>query len=95
MKNYYVYILTSKTNGTLYIGVTSDLVKRIHQHKNNMISGFTQKYQVHKLVYYESTNDVLAAITREKQIKKWNRQWKLRLINSINPSWRDLYPELL
>ncbi len=93
-KSYYVYILASKRNGTLYIGVTSDLKKRIWEHKNNLVEGFTKKYKVHLLVYYESTNDVRSAITREKQLKKWNRKWKIGLIEKNNPQWKDLYCDL-
>jgi putative endonuclease len=91
MKSYFVYILASGRNGTLYIGVTSDLIKRIYEHKNNLVEGFTKKYHVHDLVYFEETNDVYAALTREKQLKKWNRAWKLRIIEEKNPNWRDLY----
>jgi len=94
MKYYYVYILASKKNGTLYTGVTGDLIKRVYQHKNNLIPGFTNKYGVHKLVYYEQHGDVINAITREKQIKKWRRDWKINLIERNNPEWRDLYYEL-
>ena len=90
-----VYILASKKNGTLYIGVTSNLKQRIYQHKNNLGEGFTCKYQVHRLVYCELLEDMESAITREKQIKKWNRCWKIRLITRQNPEWRDLYPDLL
>ncbi|NHN36106.1 GIY-YIG nuclease family protein [Pseudomaricurvus alcaniphilus] len=90
-----VYILASKRNGTLYIGVTSNLVRRIWEHKQNLIAGFTQKHQVHKLVYFELADDMYAAITREKQLKKWNRQWKIRLIETQNPEWRDLYSDLI
>ena len=89
-----VYILASERNGTLYIGVTSDLVKRIWQHKNDLIDGFTKKYQVHCLVYYEILSDMNEAIKREKQIKKWNRQWKLTLIEKDNPIWKDLYDDI-
>jgi putative endonuclease len=92
---YYVYILASKKHGTLYIGVTSDLVKRIHEHKNDLIEGFTQKYSVHELVYFEDTESVESAIVREKQLKKWNRAWKIRLIEKRNPEWRDLYADLI
>ena len=94
-KYYYVYILASKRNGTLYTGVTSDLIKRIHEHKNDLVPGFTQKYSVHTLVYFESTEDSCSAITREKQIKKWRRAWKLELIEAGNPEWKDLYFDLL
>ena len=92
---YYVYILASKKNGTLYIGVTSNLVKRIYEHKNELAEGFTKKYSVHKLVYFEITESVESAIAREKQLKKWNRAWKIRLIEKTNPEWRDLYMELI
>jgi putative endonuclease len=92
---YYVYLLASKRNGTLYIGVTSDLVKRVHEHKNDLIEGFTKKYNVHKLVYYEATEDINSAITREKQLKKWKRDWKIELIEKSNPEWKDLYFELI
>jgi putative endonuclease len=91
MNQSYVYILSSKRNGTLYVGVTSDLIKRIYEHKQDFIDSFTKQYQVHMLVYHEVHNDMLEAITREKQIKKWNRQWKLSLIQEMNPDWKDLY----
>ena len=94
MEQFYVYLLASKRNGTLYIGVTNDLIKRTWEHKNNIIEGFTKKYNVHNLVYYEVTNDINSAITREKQMKKWNRQWKIELIEKRNPEWRDLYYDL-
>jgi len=93
-KKYYVYLLASKKNGTLYIGTTSNLIRRIYQHKNNLSEGFTKKYSVHNLVHYEEYNDVNVAISREKQLKKWNRQWKLRLIEESNPTWHDLYEQL-
>jgi len=93
-KIYYVYILASKRNGTLYIGVTSDLKKRGYEHKNNLVEGFTKKYRVHMLVYYEMTNDVKSAIRREKQLKNWKRKWKIELIEKSNPEWRDLYDDL-
>ena len=95
MKQPTVYILASKRNGTIYIGVTSDLIKRIHEHKNNLADGFTKKYQVHRLVYFEQYSDMLSAITREKQMKKWGRQQKLHLIEANNPQWKDLYPDLI
>ena len=91
MSQYYVYVLASKTKGTLYVGVTSDLIRRAHEHKNDLVRGFTQKYQVHKLVYYETHDDVYEAIRREKQLKRWKRQWKINLIEAGNPEWRDLY----
>jgi putative endonuclease len=91
MKYYFVYILASKRNGTLYIGVTNDVERRTYEHKNNVFPGFTQKYGVHMLVYYEMFTDIDDAITREKQLKKWNRAWKIRLIEKHNPKWEDLY----
>ena len=89
-KQYYVYILTSKKYGTLYIGVTGNLVQRLYQHKENLIEGFTKKYHVHQLVYYEIHIDIREAIIREKQIKTWKRQWKINLIELHNPQWIDL-----
>jgi len=91
MKQFFVYILCSKRNGTLYTGVTSDLVKRVYEHKNDLVEGFTKKYYVHSLVWYELHESVESAITREKQIKKWKRNWKLKLIECENPNWNDLY----
>src|SRR3989338_4839189 len=79
MKNYYIYILASKRNGTLYVGVTNNLTKRVAEHKNGIVDGFTKKYKVHNLVYYERTNDIESALNREKAIKKWNREWNLDL----------------
>jgi len=93
-KQFYVYILASKPNGTLYVGVTSDLVKRVWEHKNKLVKGFTEKYGVDKLAYYEEYIDAENAILREKQIKKWNRSWKLRLIEEKNPEWNDLFDEI-
>ena len=90
-----VYILASKQNGTLYIGVTSNLQKRAWEHKNDLVEGFTRKYGVHQLVYYELDEDMMSAITREKQMKKWNRAWKLELIERQNPGWRDLWEEIV
>jgi putative endonuclease len=90
-----VYILTSQRNGTLYIGVTSNLQKRIWEHKNNLIEGFTKKYGVHQLVYYELHQDMMSAITREKQMKKWNRAWKVELIERQNPEWKDLWEGII
>jgi putative endonuclease len=89
-----VFILASRRNGTLYIGVTSNLQARIWQHKNGTHEGFTKKYNVHMLVYHELHGDMPAAITREKQLKKWNRAWKLRLIEEGNPEWRDLWDDI-
>ena len=94
MKSHYVYILANKRNGTLYTGVTNDLTKRAYEHKNNLIEGFTKKYHVHRLVYYEETKDVYSALTREKRLKKWKRNWKLDLIEKVNPDWEDLYYQL-
>lgn len=94
MKQFYVYILASKRNGTLYTGVTSNLTQRVWQHKNDMVEGFTRKYNVKKLVYYEVHDNAESAITREKRIKKWKRNWKLRLIEEKNPQWKDLYDEI-
>jgi putative endonuclease len=90
-----VYILASQRNGTLYTGVTSNLIRRVWEHKNNCVEGFTKQYGVHQLVYFEFHDDMVAAITREKRIKKWNRDWKLRLIEERNPEWKDLYDGLL
>ena len=90
-----VYILASRYNGTLYIGVTSNLIQRIWQHKNDLVEGFTKKYAVHSLVYYELHEQMLAAIEREKQLKKWNRQWKISLIEKGNPTWKDLWTDLV
>ena len=94
-KQYYLYITASRKDGTLYIGITNNLLKRIHEHKNNIVDGFTKKYNVHKLVYYEETNDIQSAIQREKQIKKWKREWKINLIEKFNPNWKDLYCDLV
>jgi putative endonuclease len=95
MKTYYVYILASKRNGTLYIGITNDLARRVYEHKSGLIKGFTKKYSVNKLVYFESTSDVNAAILREKRLKKWKRQWKIELIEKLNPDWNDLSERLI
>ncbi len=94
MKNYYVYMLSSKRNGALYIGVTSDIVKRVYEHKHRMVEGFTKKYSIHKLVWYEIHASIESAINREKQIKKWKREWKLKLIEKENPNWIDLYENI-
>jgi putative endonuclease len=93
-KQGYVYILASKPYGTLYIGVTSNLVGRVWQHRENVVDGFTQQYVVHRLVWYEIHERMDAAILREKQLKKWNRDWKIRLIESENPDWSDRFPQL-
>ena len=95
MNTYYVYILASKRNGTLYTGITNNLIRRVYEHKNDMIDSFTKKYHVHKLVYYEQTDDINSAIQREKQLKKWRRQWKIDLIEKNNPNWDDLYKVLI
>ncbi len=93
-KQYYVYILASKIGGTLYIGVTNNLVRRVYQHREKFVEGFTKQYGVTRLVYYEVHSDIEAAITREKQMKKWNRNWKIRLIEEDNPNWDDLYKRI-
>jgi len=93
MKSYYVYIMASKRDGVLYIGVTSNLITRVYEHKNDLVDGFTKRYKVHKLVYFEQTDNVLSAISKEKQLKKWNRKWKVMLIEKSNPEWKDLYDE--
>ena len=95
MKNYYVYILASQKNGTLYIGITSNLIKRIQEHKAKIADGFTKKYNVDMLVHYDQTGDVNAALTREKALKKWNRSWKIQLIEKDNPNWKDLYFDII
>ena len=94
-KSYYVYILASRRNGTLYIGITSDLTRRIWQHKKKLVKGFTEKYDVDKLVYFEEYNDVDIAIQREKRLKEWKRKWKLDLIEKDNPDWKDLYSDII
>jgi len=94
-KTYYVYMLTNKRAGTLYIGVTNNLVRRVYEHKLGLVEGFSKKYGVKKLVWYEQTNDIRAALTREKQLKKWERKWKIELIENANSTWRDLYYELI
>ena len=88
--NYYVYILTNKTHSTLYIGVTNNLIRRVYEHKTGAVEGFTKKYNVHKLIYFEQTTDVESAILREKQLKGWTRAKKEKLINSLNPLWEEL-----
>ncbi|MBN1805170.1 MAG: GIY-YIG nuclease family protein [Sedimentisphaerales bacterium] len=94
MGQYFIYILASKKNGTLYIGVTNNLIKRISQHKDNLVEGFTKRYGIHTLVYYEIFRNIQDAITREKNIKKWKRKWKMELIEKSNPNWEDLYDTL-
>ncbi len=93
-ENFYVYIMASQRRGTLYIGVTSNLPKRIYEHKNGMAEGFTKKYGAKRLVYYEVARDAETALSRERQMKKWNRAWKFRLIEEQNPEWKDLYDDL-
>ncbi len=95
MKQPAVYILASERNGTLYVGVTSDLVARIWQHREHVVEGFTRRYGVTMLVWYEVHGSMESAILREKRIKKWNRAWKLRLIQEVNPTWRDLWPDII
>jgi len=95
MKQYYTYILTNKKDGTLYVGVTSNLIKRVYEHKNKFVDGFTKKYQLDKLVHYEIFDDPANAIQREKRLKKWDRIWKVELIEKENPQWEDLYKSLL
>ena len=90
-----VYILASSRNGTLYIGVTSNLIKRVWEHKNDLVDGFTKRYHVHRLVWYELHDTMESAIQREKALKSWNRAWKLRLIEATNPDWQDLYAEIV
>ena len=93
-QTYFVYILASRRNGTLYIGVTNDLVRRVWEHRDGLVPGFTKKYDVKMLVYFERFNNIGLAIHRETRLKKWNRKWKLELIESMNPEWRDLYETL-
>ena len=90
-----VYILSNRKGGTLYIGVTSDIVKRVYEHKNSFVDGFTKKYHIHKLVYFETHHSIEEAIKREKQLKKWIRAWKIDLIEKENPDWEDLYDSVL
>src|SRR3989337_2895099 len=93
-RQYYVYILTNKTNRVLYTGVTNDLIRRMFEHKNKLVEGFSKKYNLTKLVYYDLTSDVKSAIKREKQLKNWHRDWKINLINQFNPEWKDLSEEV-
>ncbi len=93
-RTYYVYILASRRNGTLYVGVTNDLIRRVYEHKNDLIPGFTSTFHVHSLVYFEQTGDIESALRREKQLKWWRRKWKLDLIESANPRWNDLWDEI-
>jgi len=95
MKQPAVYILTNRRNGTLYMGVTSDLIKRVYQHKNDFIEGFSKQHNTHLLVYYELHGSMESAITREKQMKEWQRAWKIKLIEEMNPYWNDLYQNII
>jgi putative endonuclease len=95
MKQYCVYITTNFKNTVLYIGVTGNLPRRMHEHKNKLVKGFTEKYNVNKLIYFEQTEDIYSAIAREKQLKNWHRNWKINLINKLNPKWKDLTETLL
>jgi len=95
MSSYYVYILASGKNGTLYVGVTSDLIRRIQEHKQGLVKGFTKKHKVDQLVYYEETEDISSAIEYEKRLKSWNRNWKIQLIEKNNLLWKDLYEEIV
>lgn len=95
MSIYYVYILASKRNGTLYVGVTNDLIRRVYEHRNDFVEGFTRKYGVHRLVYFEPCDDLDSALQREKRIKEWKRKWKIELIETGNPEWKDLYEEIV
>ncbi len=94
MKQYYVYFTTNKNNNVIYVGVTGNLLQRIYQHKNKIFAGFTKKYNVDKLVYYEIYNNIEDAIRREKQLKNWHREWKMRLIEEHNPEFNDLYDNI-
>ena len=91
---FYVYLLASRKHGTLYVGVTNDLIRRVYEHQNKLVPGFTSKYAVNRLVWFEEHDHPSAAIAREKQIKKWRRDWKISLIERDNPDWADLYPVL-
>ena len=95
MSSYYVYILASGKNGTLYVGVTNDLIRRIQEHKQGLVKGFTKKHKVDQLVYYEETEDISSAIEYEKRLKSWNRKWKIQLIEKNNLLWKDLYEEIV
>jgi putative endonuclease len=93
--SYFVYLLASRVNGTLYVGVTNDLVRRVHEHRTDAVPGFTSHYGIHRLVWFDSTPSVEAAIHREKQMKNWKREWKIALIERENPQWLDLYDSIL
>ena len=92
---YFVYLITNKRYGTLYVGVTRDLVKRIYEHRSKFVEGFTKRHDLRRLVWYEAHEDVTAAIAREKLIKKWHRDWKINLIQAMNPEWNDLYDTIV
>jgi putative endonuclease len=94
-KSFYVYLLASRRNGALYIGITNDLIRRVYEHRNDLVKGFTSKYHIHRLVHFEEFPDAQSAITRKKQLKVWHRAWKIRLIEESNPQWNDLYPGIL
>lgn len=93
--SYYVYVMAIQRNGTLYVGMTNDLVRRVHEHREGFVPGFTSQYNIKTLVHFEVLEDSLNAITREKQIKAWRREWKIRLIEESNPYWNDLYAEII
>lgn len=95
MATYYVYIMASRRNGTLYVGVTNDLVRRVYEHRNGLVPGFTKKYSVKRLVHFEQTDDFRSAIQREKNLKHWPRAWKIALIEKANPQWSDLYDDVI
>ena len=95
MNMYFVYILANRKEGTIYVGITSDIIRRCHEHKTKADDGFTAEYNVDRLVYFEQHSDVLEAIAREKKLKRWRRKWKIELIERGNPDWRDLYDDLL
>ena len=94
-RQYYVYIMTNKNNTVLYTGMTNDLIRRVYEHKKEMLVGFISKYKIHMLVYFEVYEDIYNANTREKRIKAWKRQWKIELIESTNPEWKDLYEDII
>ena len=95
METYYVYMMANKHNNVLYIGVTNNLIRRVYEHKRGLSHGFTKKYNCHKLVWFQQTNDITSAITQEKQMKKWQREYKENVIREMNPEWKDLYAELV
>ena len=93
--SYYIYIMSNKPNGVLYVGVTNDLIRRVYEHRNHLVKGFTARYNLEMLVWFEQTDDVNSAIAREKQLKNWHRQWKIDLIAKQNPSWLDMYESIV